>query len=155
MKKMFFLLVALVIFTCANSFGYILVPKDSISSFVSETAQKNNIKNPDLIFPSQEILIYLGSYVKIPVLITVQKGDNLTRIIRNVIKEMSPLERDNRNLTYDLLRDQDRLMSSSTSSQSKQKDLKTPPIEVRWSIAGLILFTLLVVIGTYLSRKYK
>lgn len=128
MKKFIVMLVVLVL-TCLNSFGYINVPKNSIPSFVRETAQKNNIKNPDLIFPNQEILVYMGSCVKLPVLVTIKKGDNLTKIVKKTIRQISSLERENRNFAYEILKTQDASGGKLPNSVNKiTEEVKTPGI---------------------------
>lgn len=154
MKK-FILMLVVLISTCTNSFGYINVPKDSIPYFVSETAQKNNIQNPDLIFPKQEMLIYLGSYVKLPVLVIVEKGDNLTKIIKNIIIEVSPLEQSNRNWAYDSLQGSTLLASVVNNTIQQQKDPTIPPAEVIWSITGLIALILIIAFITSKLKEYK
>lgn len=120
MKKFFASMIMMLVFI-SISFG-IYVPKDSIYRFVSETVVKNNLKNPDSLVVGQEIFIYFGDYVKLPILVTIRKGDNLTNLTKNNLISMSETEKMNRNLDYDLIENQ-----KISFSNISEEDVVTPP----------------------------
>lgn len=104
MKKFFVIATMMLVFV-SISFG-IDVPKDSIYRFISETALKNNLKNPDSLVVGQEIFIYFGEYAKLPTLVKIRSGDNLTKVTKKELSSMSETEKMNRNLAYDMLENQ-------------------------------------------------
>ena len=122
------------------SFGYIDVPKDSISRFVSETAINNGLNNPDKIFIGQNLFIYLGGYVKTPLYITVEPGQTLESIIKGIISDMSYVEQQNRNLAYDMMQ-AEKLSNFSAKSTQEAGVYETPSFDAR----VVVLFSICII----------